>query len=203
MAAEPPPRDTPAVTTQENAIAVISAYGAFRVLLVLLAAWTFFAGFSLLTQGVGALSFGGGPAAERVVGAQMLVLVPVYGILAWRRDEYRLLLWVPYAAQLAIIVPTFYDLTISHSGRFQNSALIFIVSLIFFVLLVYVWWSSHPLHHFAGGGGEDAEEDWDEEEEAEGEDSTAAPDAPHAAAPVPRRSASDDDRRRIVRPPPV
>ncbi len=200
MAADPPPRDTPAVTTQENAIAVISAYGAFRVLLVLLAAWTFFAGFSLLTQGVGALSFGGGPAAERVVGAQMLVLVPVYGILAWRRDEYRLLLWIPYAAQLAIIVPTFYDLTISHSGRFQNSALIFIVSLIFFVLLVYVWWSSHPLHHFAGGD----EEEWDEEEEADGtEDDEDAPDAAHAPAPAPRPSPSDDDRRRIVRPPPV
>ncbi len=200
MSPDPPPRETSAVTTQENAIAVISAYGAFRVLLVLLAAWNFFAGFSLLTQGVGALSFGGGPAAERVVGAQMLVLVPVYGVLAWRRDDYRLLLWLPYAAQLAIIAPTLYDLTIGHNGRFQNSALIFIVSLIFLILLVYVWWSSHPLHHFAGQT-EGEDEDWDDEEDAGGDEDEPAPDAPHA--PATRPPPSDDDRHRIVRPPPV
>jgi len=54
MAQDQPPRG-PAPTPQDNAIAVISAYGAFRLLMVLLAIWTFFAGFSLFTQGVGAL----------------------------------------------------------------------------------------------------------------------------------------------------
>ena len=77
--------------SQDNAIAVISAYGAFRLLLFLLAVWTFFAGFSLFTQGVGALSFGGGAAAERVLGGYLLILVPMYGLLAWRREQFRML----------------------------------------------------------------------------------------------------------------
>jgi hypothetical protein len=190
-----PPEDQRAVTSQENAIAVISAYGAFRLLLVLLAIWTFFAGFSLLTQGVGALSFGGGAAAERVLGGYLLILVPIYGLLAWRRDEYRLLIWVPYAAQIAIIVPTFYDLTISHQGHFADSALILIVSLIFLALLVYLWWSSHPVHHFLGA---DEDEEWDEEEEEpdDDEEEPAPPPSPRASRPPP----SDDDRR-TMRPP--
>lgn len=138
-------------------IAVISAYGAFRVLMVLLAIWTFFAGFSLLTQGVGALSFGGGDGAtERVVGGHMIMLVPIYALLAWRRDQYRLLIWMPYAAQLAIILPTFFDLVLSRDRDFGDAALILIVSIIFFVLLVYFWWSSHPADFFAIGEPEEA-----------------------------------------------
>jgi hypothetical protein len=192
--AHEPQEEPRAVTSQDNAIAVISAYGAFRLLLVLLAVWTFFAGFSLLTQGVGALSFGGGAAAERVLGGYLLILVPIYGLLAWRRDEYRLLIWVPYAAQVAIIVPTFYDLTISHQGHFGDSALILIVSLIFLALLVYLWWSSHPVHHFLGG---EDEEDWDEEVEPDDED------AEQPAPPSrPGRTPPPDDQRRPM-PPPV
>src|SRR5438477_11564197 len=106
MASEPAPRDSSSPRSSDNAIAVISAYGAFRVLMVLLAIWTFFAGFSLITQGVGALSFGDNSAsAERVVGAQMIMLAPVYGLLAWRREDYRLPMLFPYAASLALTFP--------------------------------------------------------------------------------------------------
>jgi hypothetical protein len=48
-----PPR-APA-RTADDAVAEVSAYGAFRLLLLLLAVWSFFAGFALLTQAVGAL----------------------------------------------------------------------------------------------------------------------------------------------------
>jgi hypothetical protein len=181
-------------------MAVISAYGAFRLLMVLLAIWTFFAGFSLLTQGVGALSFGGGAAAERVAGAQMIVIAPVYGLIAWRREQYRHLLWLPYAAQLAIILPTFYDLVISHDGHFEDSALILIVSLIFFALLIYLWWSSHPLEHFAGFGDEDDEEEWDEEgDEEEEEEEQTPPAGPQPGA----QKRPGDNPNRIMRPPPM
>jgi len=150
----------------DGAVAVISAYGAFRVLLVLLAVWTFFAGFSLLTQGVGALSFGGGDSAtERVVGAHLLVLVPMYALLAWRRDEFRLLLWLPYAAQLAIIVPTFLDVIVTRDRDFGDAALLLIVSLIFLVLLVYFWLSSHPLDFFSAAEPVQEEDEDDESEE--------------------------------------
>lgn len=192
MHREPPPRDD-AASTQENAIAVISAYGAFRLLMALLAVWTFFAGFSLLTQGVGALSFGGGAAAERVAGGQMMVIAPVYGLIAWRRDQYRQLLWLPYAGQVAIILPTLYDLLISHDGHFEDASLFLIISLIFFALLVYLWWSSHPLEHFAGFGGE--EEEWDEEEEP-------AEDEPEPGQPPPPSSGRKPPDNRIMRNPP-
>jgi hypothetical protein len=196
MPQEPPPRDPEAAAAPEDAIAVISAYGAFRLLLVLLAVWTFFAGFSLLTQGVGALSFGGGAAAERVAGAYMIVLAPIYGLIAWRRDDYRWLIWVPYAAQLAVIIPTFYDLLISHDGHFQDSALMLIVSLTFFVLLVYLWWSSHPVHHFLGAADEGEEwEEGDEEYEDDG-DAEAGDDTR-----VPGRGRPPDDGARALRPP--
>jgi len=78
----------------------------------------------------------------------MMMLAPVYGLLAWRREDYRLLIWIPYAAQLAIILPTVYDLFISRDRDFQDGALMLIVSLIFFVLLVYFWFSSKPAGFF-------------------------------------------------------
>ena len=53
-------------------IAVISAYGAFRLLLVLLALWSFFEGFALFS-GFNALSLGdANRAAQRIVGLQMI-----------------------------------------------------------------------------------------------------------------------------------
>ena len=167
MASAPAPRDTSPPRSSDNAIAVISAYGAFRVLMVLLAIWTFFAGFSLITQGVGALSFGNNSAsAERVVGAQMMMLAPVYGLLAWRREDYRLLVWIPYAAQLAIILPTVYDLFISRDRDFQDGALMLIVSLIFFLLLVYFWFSSKPADFFHPAE-EVEDEEFDADDDAE------------------------------------
>lgn len=143
-----------AATTPDNAVAVVSAYGAFRLLLMLLAAWSFFAGFSLLTQGVGALSFGGqDQAAERAVGAHMIVLAPVYALIGWRRAEYRYFVWIPYAAQLAIIVPAFWGFVFD--GPSDDGLLLLLVSIIFFVLLVYLWMSSHPLGFFQPASDED------------------------------------------------
>jgi hypothetical protein len=166
---EPSPGAAPAPT---DAVTVVSAYGAFRLLLALLAVWSFFAGFSLLTGGLGQLGFGGDDnAAERVVGAHMLILAPVYGLLAWRRQEYRLLLWIPYAAQLAIILPGFWELLF---GDFDG-ALLLIVSIIFFALLVYVWMSSHPLGFFEPAPDDGIDEDaGDEGEEDEAEAAGAA-----------------------------
>lgn len=155
------------VVRSDSAIAVVSAYGAFRLLLVLLAAWTVFAGFSLLTQGISALTFGADDSAtERVAGAYMLILAPIYGLIAWRREDFRLLLWLPYAAQLAIIVPLMWAI-FSGDGDANDGALMLVISVIFLVLLIYVWWSSHPIDFFGP----------DEEEEAEYEDEEYDPEA--------------------------
>ncbi len=139
---QPPAADQRPTIAQDDAIAVVSAYGAFRLLLGLLAAWSFFAGFALI---IGALDFGDDALARRVIGAHMVVLAPIYGLLAWRRSEYRYFIWIPYAAQAAIVLPGLWELVINQN---LEGALVLVVSSIFLVLLVYLWTSSHPLGFF-------------------------------------------------------
>jgi hypothetical protein len=154
--------------SREEAVAVISAYGAFRLLIILLAIWSFIEGFALFTGGLNALTFGGNDrTAERVVGAQLIVFVPVYALLAWQRERYRLLIWVPYGAQLAIILPTLWSLL--HGDT--DGLLLLVVSSMFFALLFYFWWHSHPLDFFRPGDGEEEgfEEEYEEEEDEDAE----------------------------------
>lgn len=169
----------------DSAVAVISAYGAYRVLLVLLAIWSFFAGFALFTGGLSdAVGFpGDSRTAERVVGLQMIAVTPVYGLIAWRREQYRLLVWIPYAMQIAIIVPMV--MAFSDEGL-----LLLIVSAIFLVLLFYFWWHSHPLDFFEGvGAEEEGEEEYDDEPLDEEEEEAA--DEPGPARRTGRGSRSD------------
>jgi hypothetical protein len=174
---------------------VISAYGAFRLLLIMLALWSFFEGFALFT-GFGALSLGGNDrTAERVIGLQMIGYVPVYALLAWQRDRYRLLVWVPYFAQLAIIVPVGWAVITGPSG---SGLLLLIVSIVFFVMLFYFWWHSHPLDFYAEDDEEYDDEDEDgEEEDVDGDDDDGGPPLPPArrASPPPAAKPRDDTRR--------
>jgi hypothetical protein len=158
-----PPEQRPALAT-DDAMAVVSAYGAFRLLLGLLAAWSFFAGFALL---IGALPLGDDQLGERVVGAHMIVLSPVYGLLAWRRSAYRLFIWVPYAAQAAIVLPGLWEFVVNQNG---DGGVLLIVSIIFLVLLIYLWTSSHPLGFFQPA---DVEDDEDDDEVDPDDDATA------------------------------
>ena len=190
------PDDEPAAVESASPIAVISAYGAFRLLLGLLAFWSFVEGFALLSGSFDALSYGGGSAraAERVVGAQMIVFAPIFGLIAWRRERHRLLIWVPYAAQLAIIIPGVFS--------FPDGALLLIVSSVFFVMLFYFWWHSHPLDYFADDD-EDADEETDEQDDEDPDDDEADDDAPvtrptrrGASAPPAPKARSGRFRRR-------
>ena len=160
MAAPTPPEHKPA---QPSAVAVISATGAFRVLLILLAVWTFFEGFALFTGGLSALSLGGNDrTAEQIIGAQMICFVPVYGLVAWQRERYRLLIWVPYGAQLAVAVPVIWGVLFRGD---TDGILLLIVSLTFGVLMFYFWWHSHPLDFFSSGEDEDEEDDEESDDE--------------------------------------
>jgi hypothetical protein len=94
----------------------------------------------------------------------MLLLAPIYGLLAWRRNEYRLLVWVPYAAQLAIVVPSLWEF---------KFGLVFVVSSIFLVLLVYLWVSSGSPTRYI---------DWDDDAEDEDEDDGEAEEELYAAS---------------------
>ena len=155
----PTPPDAEQPAPRNDAIAVISAAGAFRLLLIVLAVWTFFEGFALFTGGLSALSLGGNDrTAEQIIGAQMMVVVPVYVLLVWQRERYRLLIWVPYGAQLAIILPTTWGLLFRSD---TDGLLLLVVSASFFAMLFYFWWNSHPLDFFSGND----EEEYDEEDE--------------------------------------
>lgn len=140
--------DQPAQETVEElpperpAIAVISATGALRLLLLLLAIWTAFSGLSMTVfQGINAATLAGGledEAAQRLLGVHLLALTPVYLLLAWRPKEYRLLLWLPYAVQAGVIIATAYDV-IAGNRDMEDGALPLVVAGIFLALLVYVW----------------------------------------------------------------
>jgi hypothetical protein len=148
-------------TPTQSPIQVVSAEGGWRVVLVALAVWTLLEGFALATGGLQGLTLGGNDRnAERIIGAQMLIFAPVYVLLAFRREHFRLLTWLPYATLIAIILPTGWGLI-----RFEGSdgALLFVVSSIFLGLLVYFWWQSHDPDFFSVGGTDTDDEEIDDD----------------------------------------
>ncbi|MCH8962840.1 MAG: hypothetical protein IH820_16405, partial [Bacteroidetes bacterium] len=137
----PPPPDADEI----GPAAVISAQSALRLLLVLLTMWTVLSGLALIFfQGGSGATIGGGlggdegEAAQRLLGVHLLVLAPIYGLLAWEPRRYRLLLWIPYAAQGGVVAATTFDI-LTGKRDFIDGALPLIVASVFFVLLVYVW----------------------------------------------------------------
>lgn len=125
--------------------AVISAQSAMRVLLALLAVWTLFSALALIffQEGSAATIGGGlegdeGAAAKRLLGVHLLVLAPLYGLIAWDPKRYRYFLWVPYVAQGGVVIVTLFDV-ITGSRDFWSGALPLVVASVFLVLLLYVW----------------------------------------------------------------
>jgi hypothetical protein len=134
----------PADSRGPTARGVLNAESALRVVLVLLAMWTGLSGLALTffqdasdaTIG-GGLHGGQGAAAQRLLGVHLLVLAPLYGLLAWEPRRFRLLLWVPYAAQAGVVLTTMYDIG-AGDRAFQDAALPLIVAVVFLALLLYV-----------------------------------------------------------------
>lgn len=154
---------------------VIRAERAQRLVLVLLALWTLISGLALTffrdaadaTIG-GGLHGGEGAAAQRLLGVHLLVLAPLYALLAWEPRRFRLLLWVPYAAQAGVIATTIYDIA-SGDRSFADAALPLIVAIVFLALLLYVTF-----------GGREQEE---EEAALEAADAPALEELPEQPAP--------------------
>jgi hypothetical protein len=80
----------------------------------------------------------------------LLVLAPVYALIAWYPKRYRLLLWVPYAAQGGVVIATLYDL-ISGDRTFTDGALPLFVAIVFLGLLLYVTFADRPPEEFLPG----------------------------------------------------
>jgi hypothetical protein len=128
-----------------RAQATINAQNALRLVLLLLTMWTLLSGLTLtFFQGASAATIGGGleggqgEAAQRLLGVHLLVLAPIYGLIAWQPERYRLIAWVPYVAQGGVVSVTLFDI-VTRARDIQGAALPLFVSLFFFVLLVYVW----------------------------------------------------------------
>ncbi len=120
---------------------MISADRALQVILILLTLWTAFSGVALLFfPGNAEATIGGGqgPAAQRLLGVHVLVLAGIYGLLAWNRERYRMLLWVPYAVQTAVVVVTVLNI-VAGDLDFLDGLLPLVVAVTFLVLLILIW----------------------------------------------------------------
>jgi hypothetical protein len=121
----------------------VNAESALRLVLLLLTMWTLLSGLALtFFQGASGATIGGGleggqgEAAQRLLGVHLLVLAPVYGLIAWQPERYRLIGWLPYVTQGGVVLVTLFDI-VTGKRDIQGAALPFFVALIFLVLLVY------------------------------------------------------------------
>jgi len=153
----------------------LSAQGAFRAVLLALTLWTLFEGFALATGALSPVDTGEGRTAERILGGLMIVLGGVYAVIAWQRERYRLLLWVPFAAQLAIVVPLLFEFPDNDSMG------LLIISSLFLALMCYVWWRSRELQDDFDDEAWDEDLDEDAEEDQYADDEYDEP--PHPATP--------------------
>ena len=113
-----------------------------RLIIVFIAIWDFAAGLALVAfQGAGSGALGAGltdTAAQRLLGAHLLVLASVYLLLAWRTERYQGLLWLPFVMQLAVLLSVAYSIFVGDS-RFEDSILALVISALFAGLYGFVW----------------------------------------------------------------
>ena len=134
-------RQEPNVPGQETPPGMISADRALGLILILLTVWTAFSGLVLLffpDSAEATIGGGQGAAAQRLLGVHVLVLAPFYGLLALNRERYRMLLWVPYAVQTAVVVVTVLNI-ITGDLDFVDGLLPLTVAATFLTLLVFIW----------------------------------------------------------------
>jgi hypothetical protein len=122
--------------------ALVSTHLLLRITILLIAGWTAVAGLVLLAfQGASSGALGAGVTDEngkRLAGVHMLLLVPVYLLIAWRYHRYAGLLWLPFAGQLAVVLVVGYAMVIGDTS-FSNGILPVAVGLIFVSLFGFLW----------------------------------------------------------------
>ncbi len=159
---------------------MISADRALRLLLILLTIWTAFSGLVLLffpDSAQATIGGGQGEAAQRLLGVHVLVLAPIYGLLAWKRERYQMFLWIPYVVQTAVVTVTALNM-VTGDLDFVDGLLPLTVATMFLTLLVFVWRAgrleiapeSEFLSRFASSDAEEEEETSGEVEEPTSED---------------------------------
>jgi hypothetical protein len=113
-----------------------------RIIVGLIAAWSLVYGIVLSffhDASTGALGAGvEDPAGQRLVGAHMLLLVPVYLAIAWHPERYPMLHWLPFGGQLAVFFAVGYSI-LSGTIGVSDGVLPVAVSSIFMGLLAFIW----------------------------------------------------------------
>src|SRR5581483_8335956 len=122
--------------------AMISTRLLTRLIVLLVAIWSFAAGLVLLgfaSAGGGALGAGiADPAGQRLVGMHLLLLTPVYGLMVWQPERYQVLMWLPFASQLLFGLTIAYNI-LAGDTSFGDGSLATAISLIFAGCLAFVW----------------------------------------------------------------
>ena len=122
--------------------AMISTRLLTRLIILLIGIWSFAAGLVLLgfaNAGGGALGAGIADAAgQRLVGVHLLLLTPLYALMVWQPERYQALLWLPFAAQLALSLTIAYNI-LSGETSFGDGILASAISAIFAGCLGFVW----------------------------------------------------------------
>jgi hypothetical protein len=125
-----------------NNEAMISTRVLTRIIIGLIAVWSLAAGLVLVAfQGASSSALGAGvadPAGQRLVGAHLLVLVPAYVFLIWRFEQHQALMWLPFAAQLAVVLAVGYSM-LSGESEFGDGILAVAVSAMLACLFGFVW----------------------------------------------------------------
>ncbi len=113
-----------------------------RILIGLIAIWSLVAGLVLVFfPGSGSGALGAGVedvAGHRLLGAHLIVLAPVYVLIAWHHNEYRGLFWLPFASQLVVFFAVGYSI-LNGDTDFGDGMVAVTVSGIFIGLLGFVW----------------------------------------------------------------
>ena len=113
-----------------------------RIIVGLIAAWSLVYGIVLAffhDASTGALGAGvEDVAGQRLVGAHMLLLVPVYMVIAWHPERYPMLHWLPFGGQLAVFFAVGYSM-LSGTIGVSDGILPVAVSSIFLGLLAFIW----------------------------------------------------------------
>ena len=130
------------MTVQDIPDATISTRQLMRIIILLIAVWSLTAGAVLLAfpnAGSGALGAGiADRAGQRLVGVHLLLLAPVYLVIAARQDRYQGFIWLPIFGQVALALTIAYNIG-SGDTSFSDGALSTVISLMLAGLLSFVW----------------------------------------------------------------
>jgi hypothetical protein len=154
------------ITPPVHGDTTISTRILMRIVVGMIAIWSLLAGLVLVFfHGSGSGALGAGvvdSSGQRLAGAQMLVLVPVYVLIALKPERYPMLPWLPFAGQAAVFFSVGYSI-LSGATDFGDGILPVAVSGIFLGLLGFIWISEQrAIAHERMA--EDDSLDWDDED---------------------------------------